>query len=248
MKYRLLDVSHDGYCRVVRLREGLPARGPVVGLADEIDDLCDGFDSDDATRVVVLDFVREGPPDAGGARPDAGDGARIVDRLARLQAPVIGVLAGDVFGFALEVALACDLRLSAVGSRFALPQVLEGGMPAAGGTQRLPRLIGRGRALEMILTGAPVDCDDALQMGLVHRVTPIAEVSSSALQLAATMAAASPVAMRYAKEALHSGLDLTLEQGMRMELDLYLLLFSTSDRTEGITAFREKRKPRFRGA
>lgn len=239
----------------------------MAGLADEIDDFCDAIDGEAATRVVLFEFVGEAargsreaalplaeaasemtPEMAPEMAIDAGEGARVVERLARLQVPLIGVLAGDVFGFALEASLACDLRIAAAGSRFALPQVREGRMPAAGGTQRLPRLIGRGRALEMILTGEPVDCDEALQTGLVHRVAPDGEACAAALQLATSMAAASPVAMRYAKEALHAGLDLTLEQGMRMELDLYLLLFSTRDRTEGITAFREKRKPRFEGS
>lgn len=267
MSSRRLELARSGSIRIVRLLDRVGQLGPVAGLADEIDDACAGIDGDDEARTVVLAFqgvaveepVRPEPTgrsavagDAPGAvdrdAADAEEGSRIVERLARVQAPVVAAIADGACGFALELALACDLRVAAAGARFALPQVALGRIPSAGGTQRLPRLVGRGRALEMILAGTVVDADEARRIGLVHRVVGADLVRSEAESLAAKIAEAAPVALRYAKEALYAGQDLTLDQGMRLELDLYLLLFSTGDREEGIRAFREKRKPRFTGS
>jgi len=120
-------------------------------------------------------------------------------------------------------------------------------IPGGGGTQRLPRLVGRGKALEMILTGARIDAREALRIGLVERVVPAAEVLTAALGLARTIAEKAPVALRYAKEAVVKGLALPLEDGLRLENDLATLLRTTEDRVEGAKAFLEKRKPRFTG-
>jgi enoyl-CoA hydratase/carnithine racemase len=167
--------------------------------------------------------------------------------VAQLKQPVIAAVDGDAMGIGLELALACDIRIGTEGARFGLPQVCDGTIPSAGGTQRLPRLIGSGKAMEMILAGETIDAAEARRIGLFQRVVPAVELMDTATVLATEMSTRSPLAMSYVKEALHSGLDLTIDQGMRMELDLYLLLFSTQDRVEGITAFRKKRKPEFEG-
>jgi enoyl-CoA hydratase/carnithine racemase len=120
-------------------------------------------------------------------------------------------------------------------------------LPSDGGTQRLPRLVGQGKALELILTGRLIDAVEAERIGLVHRLVAAEALRSSAMDIALEMASKSPLSLRYAKEAVYGGMDLTLNQGVKMEMDLYLLLFSTRDRVEGITAFKEKRKPRFEG-
>jgi len=120
-------------------------------------------------------------------------------------------------------------------------------IPGGGGTQRLPRLIGRGKALEMILTGARIDAREALSLGLVERVAPAAGVLASAQELARALAEKAPVALRYAKEAVVKGLELPLADGLRLENDLATLLRTTEDRVEGAKAFLEKRKPRFSG-
>jgi len=120
-------------------------------------------------------------------------------------------------------------------------------IPGGGGTQRLPRLVGRGKALEMILTGARIDAREALRIGLVERVVPAAEVHAAAQTLAKTLAERAPIATRYAKEAVVKGLGMSLEDGLRLENDLATLLRTTEDRLEGAKAFLEKRKPRFTG-
>ena len=123
----------------------------------------------------------------------------------------------------------------------------HGVIPWAGGTQRLPRIVGRGKALEMILTGEAVDAQEALRIGLVSRVTPADQLMAEAEALAGRIAERGPIAVRYAKEAVSRGLDMTLEQALRYETDLTIILQTTRDRAEGVRAFLEKRDPRFEG-
>ncbi len=128
-----------------------------------------------------------------------------------------------------------------------MSQISSNEIPFDGGTQRLPRLVGRTKALEMILTGLKVDSREANRIGLINRVFPQNELMPSALMLAEELSAKGPIALRYAKEAVMKGMDMTLEQGLRLEADLYFLLHTTQDRQEGIKAFREKRTPGFEG-
>lgn len=165
----------------------------------------------------------------------------------RCPQPLIAAIRGYAFGGGLELALACDLRIAGDDARLGLTEIDLAIIPGGGGTQRLPRLVGRGRALHMILTGARIDAQEALRIGLVERVVPAAEVQSTARELAKTLAAKAPVALRYAKEAVVKGLELSLADGLRLEHDLATLLRTTDDRIEGAKAFVEKRKPRFTG-
>jgi len=165
----------------------------------------------------------------------------------RCPQPIIGAIRGYALGGGLELALACDIRIASEDAQLGLTEVNLAIIPGGGGTQRLPRLIGRGRALEMILTGARIDAREAWRIGLVERVVPAADVLASARELARTLAEKAPVALRYAKEAVVKGLELPLADGLRLENDLATLLRTTEDRVEGAKAFLEKRKPRFTG-
>ena len=165
----------------------------------------------------------------------------------RCPQPIIAAIRGYALGGGLELALACDIRVAALDAQLGLTEINLAIIPGGGGTQRLPRLVGRGKALEMILTGARIDAREALRIGLVERVVPAAEVLTAALGLARTIAEKAPVALRYAKEAVVKGLALPLEDGLRLENDLATLLRTTEDRVEGAKAFLEKRKPRFTG-
>jgi enoyl-CoA hydratase len=167
--------------------------------------------------------------------------------LDRCPQPIVAAIRGYAFGGGLELALACDIRIAGDDARLGLTEVDLAIIPGGGGTQRLPRLVGRGKALEMILTGARIDAREALRIGLVERVVPAAEVKAAGLELARTLAAKAPVALRYAKEAVVKGLELPLADGLRLESDLATLLRTTEDRIEGAKAFLEKRKPRFTG-
>jgi enoyl-CoA hydratase len=165
----------------------------------------------------------------------------------RCWQPIIAAVNGFALGGGLELALACDIRIAAVGATLGLTEVNLAIIPGGGGTQRLPRLIGRGKALEMILTGARIPAEEALRIGLVERVVPAGEALKAATELARAMAAKAPVALRYAKEAVVKGLELPLADGLRLEGDLSTLLRTTEDRLEGAKAFLEKRAPRWTG-
>ena len=140
-----------------------------------------------------------------------------------------------------------DIRVAAATATLGLTEINLAIIPGGGGTQRLPRLVGRGKALEMILTGARIPADEALRIGLVERVVPAGEALKATLELARAMAAKAPVALRYAKEAVVKGLELPLADGLRLEGDLSTLLRTTDDRVEGAKAFLEKRAPRWTG-
>jgi enoyl-CoA hydratase len=172
------------------------------------------------------------------------DFRQAMDRCAQ---PIIAAIRGHTFGGGLELALACDIRIASRDARLGLTEVNLGIIPGGGGTQRLPRLVGRGKALELILTGARIDAEEALRIGLVERVVEPAEVVAAATELARTIAARAPVAVRYAKEAVVKGLELPLVDGLRLETDLSTLLRTTEDRLEGARAFLEKRPPRWTG-
>lgn len=169
------------------------------------------------------------------------------EAITKIDIPIIAAIKGDAIEEGLELALACDLRIASKRSNFGFPQIKEGFIPWAGGTQRLARLVGKGKALEMILIGETINAQEALRIGLVNRVVPEREVVEVAMKVAQEMASRAPIALRYAKEAVNKGMEMTLGQGLRLEADLYLLLHTTRDRMEGIQAFREKRAPKFEG-
>lgn len=160
---------------------------------------------------------------------------------------VIAAVSGLALGGGCELALACDIRVADEDAIFGLPEVGLGVMPGAGGTQRLPRLVGLGKAKEMIFSGDPVNAEDAKSIGLVERVAPKGEAVSEARKLAKRVLLRGPVGVANAKRAIDEGMELTLEEGLKREGVLFSELFKTADKREGIGAFMEKRKPDFIG-
>lgn len=161
--------------------------------------------------------------------------------------PIIAALQGAVYGGGLELALCADLRVADETTRLGQLEVRWGVMPGAGGTQRLPRLVGLGVALELIMTGEPIDAQRALQTGLVNRVVPAGQARAAALELAGTIVSRAPLAVRRAKEATLRGLSMPLDEGLRMEVLVANLLAGSADMQEGRRAFGEKRPPRYEG-
>jgi len=160
--------------------------------------------------------------------------------------PLIAAINGLALGGGLEMALACDIRIAADNARLGTPEVTLGLIPLWGGTQRLPRMVPWCKAAEILLMGKPVDAQEAYRIGLVNKVVPQAEVMATAKEWAQVICQAGPLAVRAAKEAMISGYNLTLEDGLRLENSLGAYLYGTEDFTEGTTAFVEKRKPNYK--
>lgn len=218
-------------------------------LAQELEDVCRGINQDEDIYVVTLTGAGD-KAFCGGSQLElqrVGTVYSVATAIASIDRPVIAAINGDALGQGLELALSCDIRLASDKARLGFPQVAQGLIPFDGGTQRLPRIVGKGKALELILTAGTITAEEALEIGLVSKVVGGANLAAEAEALARTIAAKGPIALRFIKEAVNKGLDLTLDQGLRLEADLYFLLHTTADRTEGITAFLKKRPPKFKG-
>jgi len=161
--------------------------------------------------------------------------------------PVIAMINGFCLGGGCELALSCDIRVAGDTARFGQPEINLGIIPGGGGTQRLTRLVGEGKAMELILTGDMIDAQTAYNLGLVNLVVPAADLEAKTLEMANRIAEKSPVALRMAKEAVKTAARSSLDEGLRREIDLFALTFSSEDKDEGVRAFLEKRKPDFKG-
>lgn len=257
MDFKALRIDTNGpVAQIVMIR---PADGNVVDnrFLRELDEACEGAADEPSVRVVVLSgengvFSRGWAPEllAGGAEgPEAlfGPARQAFEAVNRLPKPVIAAIDGDALSAGLELALACDVRIASSRSRFALPETELGLLPLAGGGQRLARIAGPGRALAMLLAGEALDAEAAYRAGLVAAVVPAEKLAAKTDSIARRMAERGPLALRYAKEAVNRGLDMTLEQALRYETDLTVILQTTKDRAEGVQAFIEKRPAHFTG-
>lgn len=170
-----------------------------------------------------------------------------IERWARLPQPIIAVLHGQCISLGISLACVADIRYAARNTYFSVPEAGRGLVPAGGITQRLPRLIGRGPAMMMLLGGESLNASQALELGLVSKVTENDSAWTEALKEAERLATLSTLSLQYTKECLLRGSELSLEQALRLELDVYMLLQTSHDRMEGVRAFLEKRQPRFIG-
>ena len=241
MPYSTIICTTKDHVASLTLNRPGAANGVNLELAQELADACRQVSQDDEVYVVIL-------TGAGKAFCEGADGQAVygvASAIAGIEKPTIAAINGDALGQGLELALGCDIRLASDSARLGFPQLAQGLIPADGGTQRLARLVGRGKALELILTAETITAAEALEIGLVYRVVEGAKLADEAKALADSIASKGPIALRFIKEAVNKGLDLTLEQGLRLEGDLYFLLHTTADRTEGINAFLKKRPPQF---
>lgn len=230
----------------------------------ELVQVCDELAADDDLSAVVITGGFDYPPvtqasaraesaaDLGPAVPLSAERrtwsrTNPVEAIASLPHVTVAVIEGEAVGIGLEIALACDLRFASHDARFSFPEVKYGLIPGAGATQRLPRIIGPARAAELILTGASVEGQKAHAIGLVHDVAAADVLQDRVRSIVETVGRSAPIALRYAKEALGRGADMSLEDALILEHDLYLLLQTTNDRLEGLAAYRERREPTFHG-
>jgi enoyl-CoA hydratase len=197
--------------------------------------------------VAGADIAELQSLDTAAARVQALSGQAVFQRIEALPKPVIAAVNGFALGGGCELALACHIRIASETARFGLPEVSLGVIPGYGGTQRLPRLVGKGVALDLILSGEMVPAAEALRMGLVSRVVPQADLRATAEKLARTILSRGPLALRSALAAVHDGLEMAQDKGLQYEASLFGLLAATQDMQEGMGAFLEKRTAVFKG-
>jgi enoyl-CoA hydratase len=259
MPYEHLLVAIDGAAATVTINRPKVLNALNAATLTELGDAMRALQADASVRVVILTGAGEKAfvagadinelaaltPDAGKAHAELGQ--RVFELVERLGKPVIAAVNGFALGGGCELAMACTVRLAADTAKFGQPEVKLGLTPGFAGTQRLPRLVGKGRAMELVLGGAMIDAAEAFRIGLVNRVVPAAALLDEARALARAWAANAPVAMRYAMEAIAHGLETSFAEGSFVEASLFGLAFATDDMREGTRAFLEKRTPEFRG-
>ena len=254
-----LLLAREGAVAVLTINRPQVLNALNASTLDELRRAVIELTDDDAVRAVIVTGTGEKAFAAGAdikelaaQRPiethaHGRRGQHVFDLIARMGKPVIAAINGFALGGGCELAMACTLRIAADTARLGQPEINLGLMPGFGGTQRLARLVGRGVALDLLLTGRQIAADEALRIGLVGRVVPAADLLREAKALAATLASKPPTAVRSILEAVHSGLDAALAEGQVLEAALFGLVASTDDMREGTAAFLEKRKPVFKG-
>jgi len=225
----------------------------------ELDACFGSLQTDSEVRVIILTGAGEKAFIAGAdinelaryspkqAMECALRGQAVFSRIENLGKPTIAAINGFALGGGCELALSCSMRIASTHARLGQPEVKLGITPGYGGSQRLPRLIGKGMALEMILTGDPISAEDALHWGLVNHVVPLDQLLATAEGIARKIIANGPIAVQYSIEAVNRGLNVPLEEGLRLEGALFGISFATEDMREGTRAFLEKRPARFAG-
>jgi enoyl-CoA hydratase len=259
MAFENILIERDGATAIITINRPKVLNALNTQTLDELRRAILEIKQDEGVRVVVLtgagersfvagaDINELAVQTAAGGREHALAGQHVFDLIENLGKPVIAAINGFALGGGCELAMACTLRLAADGARLGQPEIALGLIPGYAGTQRLPRLVGRGKAMEMILGGAPISADEALRIGLVNRVVPAAELMAEARTLAGQLAKNAPIAMRYIINAVTRGVEMPFAEACQYEATLFGLVASTEDMKEGTAAFLEKRKATFRG-
>jgi enoyl-CoA hydratase len=250
-----VKVAREGHLALVTVDRPSKLNALDDATIAELDAVFDALERDDGVGAVILTgggekafvagadigvLARQGVLDG---KANARRGQALTLRIERCDKPVIAAINGFALGGGLELALACDLRFASRNAKLGLPEVSLGILPGYGGTQRLPRLVGTGVALQLILTGDPVTADDALRVGLVNGVTEPGELLPTCKAVAAKIVSRGAMALALAKQAVRRGAELPLPEALALEADLFGIASSTAEMKEGMAAFLEKRKP-----
>ena len=259
MAFDTLLLERDGAVAIVTVNRPQVLNALNTQTIDDLRRAILDLKSDDSVRAVVLTGAGEKAFVAGadinelavqtptGGREHALTGQHVFDLVENMGKPVIAAINGYALGGGCELAMACTLRLAADTAKLGQPEIALGLIPGYAGTQRLPRLVGKGRAMEIILTGTPITADEALRIGLVNRVYPAAELMAESKKLAQQLAKAAPIALRYIINAVNKGVEMPFAEACQYEATLFGLVASTDDMREGTAAFLQKRKAEFKG-
>jgi enoyl-CoA hydratase len=254
-----LLIERDGAIAVVTFNRPKVLNALNLQTVSELTQRIDELEQDAGVRAIVLTGAGEKSFVAGAdinelavlspaeAQRHAMRGQRLFDRIEQLGKPVIAAVNGFALGGGCELAMACSLRMAADTARLGQPEINLGIMPGYAGSQRLPRLVGKGRALEILLSGDMVSAQRAFEIGLVNRVVPAADLMTEARKWAATLASKAPIAVRYILEAVHHGGEMPFADGEYLEASLFGLVASTDDMREGTRAFLDKRAAVWQG-
>jgi len=255
MDYQNILVTHEGKVALVTLNRPKALNALNTELLSELVTAFQGFDADDSVRAIVLTGserafaagadIKEMAPKSYMDMYKTNFFADAADRIAAVRKPIIAAVAGYALGGGCELAMLCDFIIAADTAKFGQPEITLGVMPGIGGTQRLTRLVGKSKAMEMCLTGRNMDAAEAERSGLVSRVVPAADLLAEAMKAAEKIADQSlPIAMM-TKETVNRAYETTLAEGIRFERRLFHSMFATDDQKEGMAAFGEKRKAAF---
>ena len=259
MAFDNLLIERDNAVAIVTINRPKVLNALDIATLDDLRRAVLELKRDDGVRTIVItgsgdksfvagadinEFLANSPTSG---RDQALAGQHVFDLIENLGKPVIAAVNGYALGGGCELAMACTLRLAADTAKFGQPEINLGLVPGYGGTQRLPRLVGKGKAMELILTGTPIAAAEAERIGLVNRVVPAAELMTEAKKLASALAAQAPLATAYTIHAINHGVEMPFAQACAYEATLFGLAFATEDMREGTRAFLEKRKPVFRG-
>jgi enoyl-CoA hydratase len=259
MTFENLLIARDEATAIVTINRPTVLNALNTETLDELRRAILELKQDEGVRVVILTGAGEKSFVAGadinelaiqtptGGREHALAGQHVFDLIENMGKPVIAAINGYALGGGCELAMACTLRLAADTAKLGQPEIALGLIPGYAGTQRLSRLVGKGKAMEMILTGAPIAAEEAQRIGLVNRVVPAAELMAQARALAAQLAKNAPIAMRYIINAVNKGVEMPFAEACQYEATLFGLVASTDDMKEGTAAFLAKRKPEFTG-
>jgi enoyl-CoA hydratase len=259
MSFENLLIERDGPVAILTLNRPKVLNALSTQTLDELRRAILELKHDEGVRAVILTGAGEKSFVAGAdinelatqtptiGRQHALAGQHVLDLIQNMGKPVIAAINGYALGGGCELAMACTIRIAADTAKLGQPEINLGIIPGYAGTQRLARFVGRGRALELLLTGDQVSAQEAHRLGLVNRVVPAAELMGEAKTLAATLAGKAPIAVRYILDAVHKGLDMPFAEAQTYEATLFGLVASTDDMREGTKAFLEKRKADFKG-
>jgi enoyl-CoA hydratase len=255
-EYKNILFTRDGFVATIQLNRSKALNALNIELMTELVDCLESLDQDEGIRAIVL----TGSERAFAAGADIKEMAEATavemltrdqfarwDRIRKIKKPIIAAVSGFALGGGCELMMHCDIIVASETARIGQPEILIGVMPGAGGTQRLTRAVGKGLAMEMILTGRQITAEEALQAGLVQKVVPVEFYLEEAQRMAREISERPPVAVRLAKEAILKSFDTTIEMGLEYERKNFYLLFATEDMREGMSAFIEKRKAEWKG-